>query len=70
MSEIIYDFTGNPFVDAGIWAISSWVNKNPNELKKNDLKEIIENIVKLYLTKKWSKNIYSILRLKIKMKDI
>jgi CRISPR-associated protein Cst1 len=60
MSEIIYDFTGNPFVDAGIWAISSWVNKNPNELKKNDLKEIIENIVKLYLTKKWSKNIYSI----------
>ncbi len=60
MSEIIYDFTGNPFVDAGIWAISTRVKKSPNELNKNDLKGISEDIVKLYLTKKWSKNIYSI----------
>ncbi|NYB51219.1 MAG: type I-B CRISPR-associated protein Cas8b1/Cst1 [Methanobacteriaceae archaeon] len=60
MSEIIYDFTGNPFVDAGIWAISEWSNKKPNELNKKDFKGIIDDVVKLYLSKKWSKNIYSI----------
>lgn len=60
MSEIIYDFTGNPFVDAGIWAISERVNKKPNELNKADLKGIIDDVIKLYLTKKWLKNIYSV----------
>ena len=29
MNEKIFDFTGNPFVDAGIWSISRLVNKNP-----------------------------------------
>ncbi len=37
MSEVIFDFTGNPFVDAGIWAISQWVDKKPEELNKEDL---------------------------------
>jgi len=60
MSEVIYDFTGNPFVDAGIWAICGLVKKKPDELDKNDLKSILSDIVQLYLTKKWSKNIYSI----------
>jgi CRISPR-associated protein Cst1 len=60
MNERIYDFTGNPFVDAGVWAISGLVKKKPDELDKNDLKSVLNETVKLYLTKKWSKNIYSI----------
>lgn len=60
MSGIIYDFTGNPFVDAGIWAISERLKKKPDQVNKTDLKELIEDIVKLYLSKKMSKNIYSI----------
>lgn len=60
MSEVIYDFTGNPFVDAGVWALSQWVGKKPQELNKNDLKEVIDGVISLYLTPKWSKNIYQI----------
>ncbi|NLJ39404.1 MAG: type I-B CRISPR-associated protein Cas8b1/Cst1 [Candidatus Atribacteria bacterium] len=60
MGKIIYDFTANPFVDAGIWAISERAKKKPNELNKADLKGIIDDVIKLYLTKKWSKNIYSV----------
>ncbi|MDO8869558.1 MAG: type I-B CRISPR-associated protein Cas8b1/Cst1 [Methanobacteriaceae archaeon] len=60
MSEIIFDFTGNPFVDAGIWAISQWVGKKPEEVNKDDLKSIVDEIVDLYLTPKWSKNLYQI----------
>ena len=60
MSEIIYDFTGNPFVDAGIWALSQLVGKKPQELDKNDLKKAIDFVVSLYLTPKWSKNLYQI----------
>ena len=48
MSEAIFDFTGNPFVDAGIWAISEWVGKKPEELDKNDLKEMVNDIIYLY----------------------
>lgn len=60
MSEIIYDFTGNPFVDAGIWAISQWVGKEPEEVDEDDLRNIIDEVIFLYLTPKWSKNMYQI----------
>lgn len=60
MGETIYDFTGNPFIDAGIWAISKRVKKKPNELNKADLKGIIDDVINLYITKKWSKNLYSV----------
>jgi len=60
MSEAIFDFTGNPFVDAGIWAISEWVGKKPEELNKDDLRGIIDEVTFLYLTPKWSKNMYQI----------
>ena len=60
MSEVIYDFTGNPFVDAGIWAISQWVGKKPEELDKDDLRSIIDDVTFLYLSPKWSKNMYQI----------
>jgi CRISPR-associated protein Cst1 len=60
MSEIIFDFTGNPFVDAGIWAISGWIGKKPEKVDKDDLKSIVDEIVDIYLTPKWSKNLYQI----------
>ena len=60
MSKIIYDFTGNPFVDAGIWALSQWVGKKPEELHKTDLKKVIDDVISLYLTPKWSKSLYQI----------
>lgn len=60
MNELIYDFTGNPFVDAGIWALSQWVGKKPGELDKDDLESVVDEVVTLYLTPKWSKNLYQI----------
>jgi len=61
MDNNIYKFTGNPFVDAGIWSICEWVKKgNPEDLDKSDLKRISGDIVPLYLTDNWGKNIFSI----------
>jgi CRISPR-associated protein Cst1 len=60
MSETIYRFTGNPFVDAGIWALSQWIGKKPEELDKTDLRGVIDEVTNIYLTKKWSKNLFSI----------
>ncbi|BDZ70615.1 type I-B CRISPR-associated protein Cas8b1/Cst1 [Methanobacterium petrolearium] len=60
MNEIFYDFTGNPFVDAGIWAISQWVGKKPEKLDKDDFRSIINDVTFLYLSPKWSKNMYQI----------
>lgn len=58
MSEIIFDFTGNPFVDAGIWAISEWAEKKPEELDKDDLKKAAEEIFDLvYANEKWYRSI-------------
>jgi CRISPR-associated protein Cst1 len=57
----IYLYTGNPFVDAGIYAICGWVGKErPDELDKKDLERMINDIVPLYLTSGWSKSQYSI----------
>jgi len=59
--EILFQFTGNPFVDAGIWAICGWCQRErPEDLNKEDLKKIVEDIVPLYLTSGWSKSLYSI----------
>lgn len=61
MSEIIYKFTGNPFVDAGVWAICQWVEKRkPEDLDKEDLKNMIENIVPLYFENGWIDNMQSL----------
>lgn len=61
MSEgIIYKFTGNPFVDAGIWALSQWIGKEPEKLNKEDLKGVIDEVTSIYLNKKWSKNLFSV----------
>jgi len=53
-------FTGNPFVDAGIYAIEAFYEKDYSLLTPKDLKTKIDEIVELYMTEGWKKNIYSI----------
>jgi CRISPR-associated protein Cst1 len=58
--DFLYTFTGNPFVDAGIWAICEWSGKKkPEEIKIEDLKEIVSDVVPIYLNSEWSKSLYS-----------
>ena len=53
-------YTGNPFVDAGIFALKRKLKKPINEITKEDLEEEILNIADLYVTPAWKKNMYSI----------
>jgi CRISPR-associated protein Cst1 len=59
MSEgTIYKFTGNPFVDAGIWALGQWIGKEPEELNEEDLKIAAEDIFDMvYSNDKWYRSI-------------
>ncbi len=58
--SFLYTFTGNPFVDAGIWAICEYSGrKKPEEIKIEDLKEIASDVVPIYTTAEWVKNLYS-----------
>ncbi len=52
--------TGNPFVDAGIYAIEAYYGKNYSTITPTELNKKIPSIANLYLTKGWNKNIYSI----------
>lgn len=60
MKEIYFALTGNPFVDAGIYAISYWVKKEIEDIQKEDLRTAIQEITDLYLTPQWQKNMQSI----------
>ncbi|WP_273475790.1 type I-B CRISPR-associated protein Cas8b1/Cst1 [Methanobrevibacter woesei] len=53
-------YTGNPFVDAGIFALKRKLKKPVNEITKDDLKEEALNISDIYVTPAWKKNLYSI----------
>lgn len=60
-SNLLYQLTGNPFTDAGMWAICEWNNKtNLQDVTIEDLNQVVGDIVPLYLTSKWSSNLYSI----------
>jgi CRISPR-associated protein Cst1 len=52
--------TGNPFVDAGIYAIERYYDKELYLLKPNELETKIDEIVNLYMSEGWKKNMYSI----------
>lgn len=52
--------TGNPFVDAGIYAIEAFYKKDFSLLTPEDLKKKLDFLVDLYLTEGWKKNLYSI----------
>ncbi|KKG13761.1 CRISPR-associated protein [Methanosarcina sp. 2.H.T.1A.6] len=57
----LYTFTGNPFVDAGIWAICEWSGrKKPEEITVEDLREIKQDVISVYLSPEWAKSLYSV----------
>lgn len=52
---------GNPFVDAGICAISEWLNKEPALITLDDLKRLTKEITSIYVDNSgFKKNLYSI----------
>ena len=52
--------TGNPFVDGGIYAIEAYYGENFSDLTPEKLETKINDIVDLYLSEGWRKNLYSI----------
>lgn len=57
----IFTYTGNPFVDAGITAMLVWFGKDkPEEIEKEDLEKLIDEITDLYIKEGWNKIMYSI----------
>ena len=52
--------TGNPFVDAGLYAIEAFYEKNFSDLSVKELKSKIDDLVNLYMTDGWAKNLFSI----------
>ncbi|VVB55054.1 CRISPR-associated protein (Cas_CXXC_CXXC) [uncultured archaeon] len=59
-SKIKNEFVGDPIVDAGLMAIKLLANKETNEYSKDELKKIADDLLKLYLTPAWSKEMQSI----------
>jgi len=55
-----FTLTGNPFVDGGIYAIEAYYRKKLSDLTPQVLETKIDDIVDLYMTDGWNKNIYSI----------
>jgi len=59
--QIFVNLTGNPFVDAGMWAISGLSGKEkPEDLTREDLEEAKEKILSLYFKDGWKKTLYSV----------
>lgn len=57
----LFEYTGNPFVDAGISALVRWCGKNkPQELTAANVKKAVPEIADVFSTNEWSKNAYSI----------
>ncbi|MCX7696045.1 MAG: type I-B CRISPR-associated protein Cas8b1/Cst1 [Caloramator sp.] len=56
-----FNYTGNPFVDAGISAMLAYLDKKqPQEIEADDLIQIKKLLIELYLKDKWNKNLFSI----------
>lgn len=59
--NFLYTFTGNPFVDSGIWAICEWSGrKKPEDIKIEDVGKIAHDVIPIYLSLEWSKSLYSV----------
>lgn len=54
------EFVGDPIIDSGLMAIKLLAKKEINKCSKKELKKIADNLVELYLTPAWSKDILSI----------
>ncbi len=57
--ELNIQITGNPFIDSGIYAISTKLDKDISEITISDLKSEVELISKLYTVDSWKKNMYT-----------
>ena len=58
---MIYRWTGQPFVDAGISAIMAWSKrKTPEEITKDDVMQVISRLPTIYTSEAWQKNMQSI----------
>lgn len=55
-----FTLTGNPFVDAGVFALSELVGKEPEDIAPEHLEGPIDTIRSLYISNAWRKNLYSI----------
>ena len=59
--DVIYSVTGNPFVNAGSYAIASWLKKkNLSEIYKYDIEDCIHDIIPIYFSENWKKQMYMI----------
>lgn len=52
--------TGNPFVDSGIFAMSTKLKKNIEEITISDFKDLSSQVSKLYVKDNWQSTMYSI----------
>jgi len=56
----LFEYTGNPFVDAGISALMVWCEKkNPQELSEEDVKKALPEIATLFSQEAWVKTFYT-----------
>jgi CRISPR-associated protein Cst1 len=60
MNKELWKYIGDPIVDSGIMALRLWIDKNPEEWTTDDLKTAADELVNIYLTPSWSKEIISI----------
>lgn len=58
--EMKNEFVGDPIVDSGLLAIKLLGKKEINDCSKDELRKISDELVELYLTPAWSKDILSI----------
>lgn len=66
MKEVVriaayFTATGNPFVDAGVYAMMVWTGKRePEEITLQDIGEMVEALKKVYFSEEWKKSLYSV----------
>ena len=61
MSEKLeLNITGNPFIDSGIYALTTKLEKDISEIEIDDLRIVSEEISKLYTNIHWKKNMHTL----------
>jgi CRISPR-associated protein Cst1 len=59
-SKINSRLTGDPFVDAGIIAIELITGKSWDDIRAEEFRKAVDNLISIYLTPAWSKDLQSI----------
>ena len=58
--ELNIQITGNPFIDSGIYSLTTKLEKDISEITVDDLKKVSKEISKLYTIAPWKKNMYTL----------